>query len=431
MIRVENLSYSLKSRNIVEGISFTVDTGDRVLLSGGIGSGKTTIFKVISGIASAFYTGTISGEVEVFGKRRFEDFINFIYPVLQYPDEQIVFESVLDEIRSVTRVDTDVANLSLPELGLLETSPTTPPRKSLRKSLRVPKKISKKTDQLSDGQKQFLIILLALLSGRECICLDEPFSHLHPSMSRELIKAIMESGRTVIFSDKREYFEREFGKYFDDKIDIGGWKFEDTNLYPSEKTDEYAVIVEDLFFSYHPDQDLLSGINFELRRGEIVSIIGENGCGKTTFLKIISSILRGEGHLEVNGKVALSLQYPNYSFVERRVKDELRSLRMNSKKSEALSVLERLNVLDKHPHALSAGESKLVSIVKSFSGDILLLDEPMVGQEEAFRAHLINWLRKSKKSAIISTHDFELASMCDRVFELKNGKLRRIREVLE
>jgi energy-coupling factor transport system ATP-binding protein len=388
-IEFKDVSFSFSGREILKA-SFTVEQGEKILLRGGVGSGKTTAFRILTGLIPVFYRGELKGEVRVSGEKNPLNFRDHFYCAFQCPEEQIVFDTVMDEVGSID--EKLISKLKLKHL------------------------LEKRTHQLSDGEKQLVVILTAILSSRECMGFDEALSHLYPERAEKILKIILEDERTVIFSDKRKYFE----KFFDRVISIGK-SHEYPPKIPQADFGEEIVSLTDVSFSYPESiEPLLEDVNLSVAKGEIVSITGDNGSGKTTLLKIISGILEAEGKAEVNGKVSLSLQYPNYSFVERTVRDELQFL----KHPELINQVKEL--LSRHPHSLSVGESKLLSVIKSFDGDVLLLDEPAVGQEESFRFRLLEWIRRFGKTAIIATHDMKLAELSDSIYEIRKKKLVKV-----
>ncbi|AGK61274.1 ATPase component of various ABC-type transport systems, containing duplicated ATPase [Archaeoglobus sulfaticallidus PM70-1] len=398
-ILLRNLSFGYgNSRKIIENLYFTADYGEKIFVRGCVGSGKTTLFKIISGLIPVFYNCRISGDVMVFGENSPANFRKHVYLVPQNPEEQIIFEDVEDEIFSVSH-----------DLNLV-------------KRFNADHLISKKTSELSDGEKQLVTLITAFASKRECIILDEPFSHLHPKRVEKLIDYVLSYRGTIIFSDKRYDFLKRFSRV----VRVGGvdcdYGCEPQMEIWNTEIGEKVLEVRDLSFAYG-SKTILNSINLDLRRGEAISIVGDNGSGKTTLLKAISGILKADGVIVRKGRISLSLQYPNYSFTERTVAEEL-SFSKDILKTIMGSGILTEELLPKHPHSLSAGESKLVSVLKALKGDIVLLDEPTVAQNYEFGMRIIGLIKKLGKSAIIATHDFRLAEMADVVYELKGGELK-------
>jgi|GEM_PF-380219 energy-coupling factor transport system ATP-binding protein len=420
---------------IFKNFNLQIEENERVFVRAGTGMGKTTLFRIISGLIPTFYKGELSGDVSVFGESSPENFRKHVFFVSQYPDEQIIFDDVYDEISSVLRIH-----------GLNEAEIEDIVFSNARK-MNIEHLLERKTGELSDGEKQAIILLTSICSLKDSIIFDEPLSHLHPKRAVKIVDFILKQEKTILLSDHRLEFDREFDRVinlhrdFMDPRDVRETDcteevederaFADTDhvfsTYFKEsepKSSSAKVELKDVVFSYDSNKTLIDGIDLSVSKGEIISVIGDNGSGKTTLLKLISGLLKpdsGKITREKRLKITLSTQYPNYHFTERTVKKELSGVPLSAMKNFQLQ-----HIIHRHPHSLSGGESKLVSISKAFSGDLLLLDEPMVGQEPSFRKKLISTIKKTGKTAIITTHDLKLAYLCDRCYELRNGNLRSV-----
>ncbi len=409
-IQLKNLNFGFSERKIIKNFDFSLDDGEKIFVKGFVGSGKTTLFKILTGLIPVFYKGHLEGDIIVFGEKNPVKFRNHIHMVSQIPEEQIVFEDVLDEVISVSQ-DQSVESIF-----------------DNAKKINASDLLERKTSQLSDGERQLVVILAALSSQKKCLILDEPFSHLYPSRVNKLLDLFLDSEQSVIFTDKRyEHFEERFDNTFDfpsfnspSNSEVGD-KVRFINIQTSVEPTEEILVAENIYFSYpESEMELLRGVDITVRRGELVSIIGDNGSGKTTLLKILCGILKphcGRIHCQER-KISISLQYPNYCFTSRSVKEEV------STSPKLVDLFGLKGRLDRHPHTLSAGEAKLVSLLKAFSGDLLLLDEPTVYLDPNFRFKLVECLKREGKTAIITTHDLELADLCDTTYELKNGRLK-------
>ena len=215
------------------------------------------------------------------------------------------------------------------------------------------------------------------------------------------------------------------------------WK----NSYPKIeknkiKDKENFLEVKNLSFAYKKNE-ILKNLNFSLKKGEIVSLIGKNGAGKTTFLKLISKALKkyyGDIFLENKNirkinykkyytKLALLFQNPENHFLYNSLKKEL---------DNNISLLDTFNIdadPDKNPFLLSEGEKRRLSIAILFNlgREIFLLDEPTFGQDYKSKLLLINLIqemKKREKTFLIVTHDLSFAySVSDKIYELKDGKI--------
>ena len=211
--------------------------------------------------------------------------------------------------------------------------------------------------------------------------------------------------------------------------------------------------LSDIHFSYGETQ-VLKGINLDVRKGEIISIVGASGAGKTTLLHILGTLEKAKiGNYLINDKSVLNLN-PNelskfrnleigFIFQFHNLLVEFSAFEniclpgyiSNSNKIEAENrALELLNILgisdkkDNKPNELSGGEQQRVAIARALinSPSIILADEPSgnLDSKNADNLHeLILKLNKQlNQTFIIVTHNNELAAMTDRTLKMVDGK---------
>ncbi len=394
MIKLKNVSYTYPNGvKALRNLNLQIDDGEKVFIGGSTGSGKSTLLRIFNGLIPNFYGGRLEGEVSIYSTKDKKELIKRVYFVSQNVEEQIVSSVVKYEMA-----------FPLMQRGY-DFKDAIEIVYDISKKLKIEHLLDKKTHELSDGEKQMILIAEAIACEVDCIVLDEPFAHLHPNISEKILKLILREDKTVILSEHRV----EFASYFDREF----W-FNKPNFYGIELEDgdlgDTVVKADSISFSYG-DKVLFDDLSFEFRRGGIYAIIGLNGSGKTTLLKLIAGLLKPkEGSIETKGSVSLAFQYPNYHFSENTVEREV--------DFNLLKMFELERLAKRHPHSLSSGEAKRLSIAKAFSGDIVLLDEPTAGQDYIFRNKLLEIARKSGKTVIIATHDLRLAKACDGVIDL-------------
>ncbi len=343
-------------RETFEGCEFVI---------GATGSGKSTVLRMMNGLIPEFYSGKLDGKVRVLGNKPNP---RDVFLVKQNPQEMITCLDVVDEVafpaiqhgNSVIEARTEAAQI-LEEIGIGHL-------------------IDRRTFELSTGELQLVEIAAAIVAGAKILVFDEPFAHLSYRNAKRTIRILKDFPHVI--SEHR----LEFKKYFDRVVDLG-LEVERIKIPDSEIGD----IVYD-------------GI-VEIRECEILAITGDNGVGKTTMLKRIMADMRKKG---INA--AIVLQHPPYHLVERTVGNEVGG--------GILEEFELVNVATRHPQSLSSGQMRRVAIAKAFKSEILLLDEPTAGQDINFRRKLLYLLKKYRKTAIIATHDENLADECDRVIKL-------------
>ncbi|AEA46285.1 ABC transporter ATP-binding protein [Archaeoglobus veneficus] len=398
MIELKNVSYTYPNgRKALDKVSFHALHGEKVFVAGKTGSGKSTMLRILNGLIPNFYGGRLDGDVRVYGEK---PGVKRVFFVSQHPEEQILCDRVIDEIvfpllqRGWSWKDAvNAAEWAAKRCGIEHL-------------------LERCTSELSEGEKQLVVISTAIASDAECIVLDEPFSHLYPETALKLLRKITKTDRTVIASEHRLEMSEQFDRVFwlgDETLETDV-KVSDGNGSKGEErsTSDDVAIEAELTIGY---DEPLTSVSLEVARGEIHAIVGPNGSGKTTLLKTIAGILKPiEGKVKVKGKVSMAFQYPNYHFSAKSVEREV--------SPEMLRLFGLTHLSNRHPHALSGGEAKRVSIAKAFAGDVVLLDEPTAGQDYEFRSRLLRIARKTDKTVIIATHDLKLASMCDGVIEL-------------
>ncbi len=391
MICLRNVTYTYPNGIVaLKGIDLDIDE-ERVFVAGLTGSGKSTLLRIFNGLIPNFYGGKLEGYVSIDSN---------VYFIAQNPDEQLLANRVYDEIA-----------FSLLHRGL-DWNEVDRRIRRVADACNIGDLLYRRTYELSDGQKQLVIIASALANDCDCIVLDEPFSHLHPSIAEQILRLLFKHNRTVVLSEHR----LEFANKFDRLVWIENGRIAEPKLDLSSKNDirksrgsKTVVKVKSLTFGY--DEPLFEDVSFEVRKGEIVAVVGKNGCGKTTLLRLIAGLLKPwDGEIEVSGKIAMAFSIPNYHLFERTVAKEV--------PQELLRSFGLIQLADRHPHSLSFGQAKRVAIAKAFSGDIVLLDEPTAGQDYTFRRKLLEVARSLGKTVILATHDLKLAEECDEVIEL-------------
>lgn len=229
---------------------------------------------------------------------------------------------------------------------------------------------------------------------------------------------------------------------------------------PHEVSDQVILKTTSLSHSYDKkEQKALSDVSFDVKKGEIVAVIGHSGSGKTTLISHLNGILRPlEGKVEVWNEeekkyistdknseikmirkhVGLLFQYPEYQLFEETVEKDIqfgpKKMGYDEKECERL-MLESLplvglseDVLKRSPFELSGGQKRRVAFagILAMNPDVLILDEPAAGLDPAGQKEIFGYietLRAKGKSIVLVSHDMdEAARIADRVLVLKKGK---------
>ena len=200
---------------------------------------------------------------------------------------------------------------------------------------------------------------------------------------------------------------------------------------------------------------ILDDVSFSLYPGEVLCLLGDSGCGKTSLLRVLSGLDKQDvGEIYINedpissGKInmppesrPISLIFQDYALfphmtVYQNIAYGLKDLNKLQKKLKIDKVLMDLGLIqysEKYPHELSGGEQQRVALARATAPEpiILLMDEPFSGLDRSLREYIreetISVLRNSESAVILVTHDPEEAMlMGDRIALMRDGKIIQI-----
>lgn len=449
-IRLKDVSFKYygAAENVLENINLTVEYGETVLLSGVSGEGKSTLLSIINGVIPFVNSGKFSGSVEIDGKDvtklKISERSKLIGTVLQNADEQIIYDLVNDEIAF------GCENLNIPSEKI--------ERRIERFTTLMQIEKNAKTKTLSGGQKQRLITASTLAMEQKIIILDEPLANLDTHTAHILLKALRDlanSGYAVLIVEHR----LDVVKNYIDKV----MRIENKQLFISTdknglnsgiKTIPHAdgflpgeVLIkgEKLFFAAG-DRNIIDGLDIEIRAGERIVLLGENGCGKTTLMRILARLIKpSDGMLSQTitkskkanskwfSKVGYVYQNPTYQLFMPTLLSEI-SFKAKSEETarEMINTFGLSGLEQRHPQSLSEGQKRRASIAAVCASEptVLFLDEPTVGQDYenlCKTVETVNKINKNLGTAIVTvTHDKRCAgALADRVLIMENGKISR------
>lgn len=449
-IRLKEVSfkYDGAKENVLENINLTVEYGETVLLSGVSGEGKSTLLSIINGVIPFVNSGEFSGSVEIDGKDvtklKISERSKLIGTVLQNADEQIIYDLVNEEIA----FGCENLNIASEEID----------RRIERFTTLMQIEKNEKTKTLSGGQKQRLITASTLAMEQKIIILDEPLANLDTYTAHILLKALRNlanSGYAVLIVEHR----LDVVKNYIDKV----MRIKNKQLFTSTdikdlnsgiKTIPHAdgslpgeVLIkgEKLFFAAG-DRNIIDGLDIEIRAGERIVLLGENGCGKTTLMRMLARLNKpNDGALSQTitkskkanskwfSKVGYVYQNPVYQLFMPTLLSEI-SFKAKSEEMarEMINAFGLSGLEQRHPQSLSEGQKRRASIAAVCASEpiVLFLDEPTVGQDYenlCKTVETVNKINKNLGTAIVTvTHDKRCAgALADRVLIMENGKISR------
>jgi len=236
------------------------------------------------------------------------------------------------------------------------------------------------------------------------------------------------------------------------EVEYDKFNLQPQNRERKRKSYETVIEVEGLEFSYENGTKILRNINLTIPRGITTAIVGHNGSGKSTLLQNMIGLLKPtKGRIMLNGvdihsinrkdvfrDIGYVFQYPEHQFVTKTVKDEIEyGLKIRNidktiieeKSREMLQMFGLERMADRHPLTLSMGEKRRLSFATMLilEPKVLIMDEPVVGQDKRSTEHLIHLIQKLKErgiTVIIATHDMNFLAMCaDNVIVIDNGQI--------
>ncbi len=209
------------------------------------------------------------------------------------------------------------------------------------------------------------------------------------------------------------------------------------------------IYMNDVNFQYERDKKILHNISTEIEGGESVGLIGANGAGKFTLLKILVGLntdfeglvkvgdleLRKENVIPIRKAVGYVFQdsdsqlfmptaFEDIAFGPRN--QGLSEEEVSRRVEAAMKLIDIERLRDKQIYKMSGGEKKMVAIatVISMLPEIIVLDEPTIALDPKNRRRIINLLNSIEKTKIIATHDLDMVlDTCNRTILLAGGKI--------
>jgi energy-coupling factor transporter ATP-binding protein EcfA2 len=513
-ILFENVTYRypFQERPALKDVSFQLNEGEMALLIGPTGCGKSTLCLMLNSTIPHFLGGTLQGKVIVNGKdiskTPVSEMAKDVAVVFQNPDEQLTCLYVDDEVAfgpenlklpmdSINeRVDSSLKFTGLIEMQkkvIYDLSGGQKQRLAIAAVLAMKPRVLVLDSPISNldplgGSEILRVIDDIRREGKfTSLIVEHKIDELVGMVDRIIV--LSRDGTIVMNSDPRDVMANalrlrdELGLWIPQMAEIAltlrktgfGSSSDKVPLAVEEAADlfsKYAIKVpeekkaapgkienanpiidvDDVTYTYPDGTTAVRNVSFTVSPGEFVTLLGQNGSGKTTMAYNLVGLLKPvKGRILINGKntkttpmaqltkdITYVFQYPEHQFLEdkvyKEVEFELRKRKISESEiaAETDSVLKGIGLLsykDRHPYNLSLGEKRLLSasIMTLCNPRIIILDEPTYGQDKEHNYRLMNFMRELNKKGttiVMITHDMRLVGeYANRVVVMNQGVL--------
>ena len=444
MLEFKDVSFTYKNSNnkVLDRVNFKINKGECILLTGVSGSGKSTLIHLMNGLIPTLYEGQLEGEI-LFKNKYLKDIESYDI------SKNIGYVSQDPRGHFFTTNTTSELVFSMENYGI--------PLNEMKKKyselvnlLELEKLVDKNIIYISSGERQKIAIGCSLSLEPEIIILDEPSSNLDFHMTKklkQLIEKLKTKGYTIIIAEHRMYYiqdliDRVFvinnGKVIEKTIS----DLKSNNELPLRSLDIFNLELENIScknkellmeINNITYKNILTNITTTVYKGDVIGLIGKNGVGKTTLLRLLSNIMKPNKG-KVVGKVVpfLVMQDMDYQFFTESVESEMKFGSADNDLEKINSLLMKLGLTefkDKIPFELSGGQKQrlLIAISALANVNLLMFDEPTSGLDYVNMTKVSSILKDlSKNSAlIVATHDIEfLYKTCNRVVYLDDKVIK-------
>ena len=484
--------YTAQAEPTLHNINLTIRRGEKVLIAGPSGCGKSTLAHCINGLIPNSYPGKATGKLTIGGKDALKldlfGLSKMVGTVLQDSDGQFIGLTVAEDIAFALEND------CIPTQELHEEV------KRIAKLVDVEAVLHHAPHEISGGQKQRVGLGGVMVNEVDILLFDEPLANLDPATGKAAIALIDDIqkrtgcaviiiehrledvlyrpvDRVVVMGDGRILYDgdpdtmlctdllqrsgireplyvtalkyagvtitREMRPSYLPELVLSGEQKQQVRSWFSaqpqpENTVSQEVLLEakDLDFTYEGGHHALRGISASIHRGEMLSIVGTNGAGKSTFSKVVCGFEKAQkGSLTMGGidlntlsikeradHIGYVMQNPNQMISKTQIFDEVAlGLRNRGVSEEEIRprVEETLKICGLYPFrnwpvsALSYGQKKRVTIasILVLRPEIILLDEPTAGQDLKHYTEIMDFLSQLKRqgvTVVLITHDMHL-----------------------
>lgn len=510
IISFKNFSFQYNSQTepTLRDINLDIYPGEKVLIAGPSGSGKSTLGRCLNGLIPQSYPGTVTGQAMIAGQTITESSIfalsQDVGTVLQDPDSQFVGLTVVEDMAFSLENDQ-------------QTQPAMrQATEQWAQTLDLQDLLTHRPQELSGGQKQRVAMAGVLIDNSKILLFDEPLASLDPASGKASMALIDQLTHTqdltviiiehriedvlqqpidqlivmqdgaIVANDRPETILRQslmtqLG--LREPLYLSALKLAGVDLATCQHLDNLQALqvpdltatlqnwtagvqlqsptvhdqpllaIEHLTFGYDPAKPIINDVTVTLHQGEMISLVGQNGTGKSTLSNLITGFLMPQsGKMRFNGRsladqsvkeradqIGYILQDPNQMISKTMIFDEvaagliLRGVADDEVKRRVQAVLKVCGLYEfRHwpISALSFGQKKRVTIaaILVLEPAMLILDEPTAGQDLQHYTEMMTFLTKINQeqhmTIMLITHDMHLMlEYTDRTIVLGHGNI--------
>jgi energy-coupling factor transport system ATP-binding protein len=406
--------------------SLRVAPGERVLIAGPSGGGKSTLARCITGLIPHLYHGTLEGEIRLDGHPTIETplwrLAEHAGLVFQNPGEQMLTHAVAEEIIF------GLENLGLPRDEIDARLEATLDRFDL-----VPLR-DRAPQTLSGGEQQKLALAAILARRPALLVLDEPLSMLDTTASfalLERLETLADAGTAVVICEHRARYVATLSELR--TLHLGAAPDDEARAAlptpPLSTVPTFRLEVDALGVRLG-GQRVLQDLSFTADGGEVVAVVGRNGVGKTTLLRTLAGLQQHSGGVTVEDKppeFGLVFQNADLQLFNATVREEIRYRVADPDEARYTWLLDALGLRayeQTPPLLLSEGEKKRVALATALMRAPrhgVLLDEPALGQDTRYKRRIVRMARalaETGRLVLLTTHDLPMALQADRLILL-------------
>jgi len=420
-----------KGSFIIQNISLSIGAGEILLVTGRSGSGKSTLLKSIAGLIE-IDGGFFDGVIAIKGQKISPNPLvlsKSIFYVPQEPWYGIVGYTVQTDYCHTLSIYGKHCKLELLEAyGLLSIA-------------------NRVVYGISAGESQRLLWAEALETSTLVVLFDEPYTYIDlegRAVFKKYLEKALSTGRAVVVVDHMPENWEDYEPYML-VLDRGkpsyygrfrsGVEALDIRSLRRERATSLDVLLEaeNVWFSYHGHDPVLRGVDLSLRRREIIGIVGRNGTGKTTLLKVLAGVYNARrGRVRRRGSTVYVPENPLLYFSHPLPREEIfAAVKPSEKALRIVRAFDLEHLLDKPLAKLSSGERRRVALasalVRGYS--IYLLDEPTGGLDRYTVESLVEaiaFIAETGSGVIVAHHDPRLTGLFDAEYKLEGGSLQCI-----